>query len=190
MCVSGTVPFVHLPLEGQENPMPSWVNSVGWERERIEPRRRSDVSRNHFQEHLTIMGAISSTGNQRWGKNSIENEDLYYSFRVEEYNLGFPNLFPTISKYFKNSWCYVLLLCKFKFPTRVLMHHIPWCLCSFIPKIILSLKGRKSLMEILLTLLDSKCVFIPSERICLNQYYLKEVYKEQTQIEVWFPFSQ
>lgn len=34
-------------------------------------------------------------------------------------------------------------------------------------------------MEILLTLLESKCVFIPTEKIGLHQYFLKEVYKEQ-----------
>lgn len=55
MCVSGTVPFLLLSLESQENPVPSWMESVGSERETLEPRRRSEISRNNFQEHLRII---------------------------------------------------------------------------------------------------------------------------------------
>lgn len=51
-------------------------------------------------------------------------------------------------------------------------------MCCLTPKVIIPLKGRKSLMEILLSLLDSKFAFIPSGRIGLKHYYLKELYKE------------
>ena len=51
-------------------------------------------------------------------------------------------------------------------------------LCSLTPRIIIPLNARKSLMEIQLTLLDSKFAFIPSGGISLRQYNLKDLYKE------------
>jgi len=51
-------------------------------------------------------------------------------------------------------------------------------LCSLTPRIIIPLKARKSLIEIQLTLLDSKFAYIPSGRISLRQYNLKDLYKE------------
>lgn len=64
MCVSGTVPFLHLSLEGQENLVlvTVLVGPCPEERGKIEFRRRSDDSRNTFQEHLRIMRATSSMG--------------------------------------------------------------------------------------------------------------------------------
>lgn len=74
MCVSRTVPFLHLSLEGQENSVPSWLDSFRRERERLEPSRRSDVSRNNFQEHLKIMGAISPTETKDGGQIALRTK--------------------------------------------------------------------------------------------------------------------
>ena len=67
--------------------------------------------------------------------------------RGENFDLEFPALLPSISKGL--SWCCLSLLWKFKFFAKLLMHHIPWGLCSLTPKIIIPLKGRKSLVEII-----------------------------------------